>query len=125
MVLPQRATELDRDLFRYDDLFRNDTDDMDERYGPWWFWLSPDDEIPFFLLVLAARDLGRRPRELAARLSSYGLRVSHDDLPQDLAHRDALRLLTVDENAKFAWQIHIRVCRLGSLPCGCVPITCP
>ncbi|WP_051696062.1 hypothetical protein [Streptomyces sp. NRRL S-244] len=97
MRLPQRATQLDHDLFRYDDLFRNDTDDMDERYGPWWFWLSPDDEIPFFLLVLAARDLGRRPRDLASRLRSYGLRVSHDDLPQDLTHRDALRLLTVDE----------------------------
>lgn len=99
MVLPQRPTGLDLDLFRYDDLFQNDTDDMDERYGPWWFWLSPDDEIPFFLLVLAARDLGRRPRDVAARLRSYGLRVSRDDLPTDLTLRDALRLLTVDEAA--------------------------
>ncbi|GGX64698.1 hypothetical protein GCM10010324_07090 [Streptomyces hiroshimensis] len=97
MVLPQRATELDRELFRYDDLLRVGPDESDERDVPWWFWLSPNDEIPFFVLVLAARDLGRRPRELASRLRSYGLRVSHDDLPQDLTHRDALRLLTADE----------------------------
>ncbi|WP_455567676.1 wHTH domain-containing protein [Streptomyces celluloflavus] len=96
MVLPQRATELDRELFRYDDLSRIGSDEFDERECPWWFWLSPDDEIPFFVLVLAARDLGRRPRELAARLRSYGLRVSREDLPQDLTHRDALRLLTTD-----------------------------
>ncbi|WP_208615772.1 hypothetical protein, partial [Streptomyces cellostaticus] len=25
------------------------------------FWLSPDDEIPFFVLIMAARGLGRRP----------------------------------------------------------------
>ncbi|WP_167543190.1 hypothetical protein [Streptomyces violaceusniger] len=66
MTLPQRATELDRELFRYDDLLRLDAEDFDERDGPWWFLLGPDDEIPFFVLVMAARDLGRRPRELAA-----------------------------------------------------------
>ncbi|QHC26006.1 wHTH domain-containing protein [Streptomyces sp. GS7] len=98
MVLPQRATELDRELFRYDDLLRIGSDEFDERECPWWFWLSPDDEIPFFVLVLAARDLGRRPRELAARLRSYGLRVSREDLPPNLTHRDALRLLTASED---------------------------
>ncbi|MFJ9527315.1 wHTH domain-containing protein [Streptomyces cyaneofuscatus] len=98
MALPQRETELDRDLFQYDSLLRI-TGDSDERDFPWWFLLSPDDEIPFFLLVLAARDLGRRPKELASRLRSYGLRVSHDDLPPGLSQRDALRLLVADAHA--------------------------
>ncbi|KPI06671.1 hypothetical protein OK074_4110 [Actinobacteria bacterium OK074] len=96
MVLPKRATELDRELFRYADLLQMDSDD---RTSPWWYRLNPDDEIPFFLLVLTARDLGRRPKELATRLRSYGLRVSHDDLPPDLTHRDALLLLTTDAYA--------------------------
>ncbi|MFI1519428.1 wHTH domain-containing protein [Kitasatospora cineracea] len=99
MVLPQRLTELDRELFRYDDLLRIDPDAPDEWRDPWWFRLSPDDEIPFFLLAMAARNLGRRPRELAARLRSYGLRVSRDDLPADLTQRDAWRLLTADNRA--------------------------
>ncbi|MFI7326664.1 ATP-binding protein [Streptomyces rubiginosohelvolus] len=98
MTLPKRGTELDRDLFRYDDLLRI-TGETDERDLPWWFSLTADDEIPFFLLVLAARDLGRRPKELASRLRTYGLRVSHDDLPPNLGQRDALRLLTADELA--------------------------
>ncbi|WP_326615520.1 ATP-binding protein [Streptomyces anulatus] len=98
MTLPQRETELDRDLFRYDSLLRI-TGETDERDLPWWFSLTPDDEIPFFLLVLAARDLGRRPKELASRLRTYGLRVSRGDLPPDLGQRDALRLLTADEQA--------------------------
>ncbi|MGW3075691.1 wHTH domain-containing protein [Kitasatospora sp. NPDC001132] len=91
MVLPPRPTELDRELFRYEDMAQSISDD-----DVWWYWLSPDDEIPFYLLVLAARDLGRRPRELAARLRSYGLRVSRDDLPPGLTHGAALRLLTAD-----------------------------
>jgi hypothetical protein len=96
MTLPRRPTELDRELFDYDSVLRMNAGDGDDRDDPWWFWLGPDDEIPFFLLVLAARDLGRRPKELASRLRSYGLRVSHGDLPGDLSHRDALRLLTAD-----------------------------
>ncbi|MFD5700630.1 wHTH domain-containing protein [Streptomyces lasiicapitis] len=96
MVLPSRPTELDRELFRYEDLLRVSDD---ERDAPWWYRLGPDDEIPFFLLVLAARDLGRRPKELAARLGSYGLRVSRHDLPPGLSHSAALRLLTSDEYA--------------------------
>ncbi|MES9505779.1 hypothetical protein ABWJ92_05120 [Streptomyces sp. NPDC000609] len=96
MVLPQRTAQLDRELFRYDDLLQVGPDEADERDVPWWFWLSPDDEIPFFVLVLAARSLSRRPRELATRLRSYGLRVSRCDLPRDLTHLDALRLLTAD-----------------------------
>ncbi|GCD44095.1 hypothetical protein [Streptomyces paromomycinus] len=44
--------------------------------------------------------MGRHPKELAARLRSYGLRVSHDDLPRGLTHRDALRLLTADDQRK-------------------------
>ncbi|MER7757126.1 ATP-binding protein [Kitasatospora sp. NPDC097643] len=96
MVLPARPTELDRELFRYDDLIDSTMENLDD---VWWFPLSPDDEIPFFVLVTAARDLGRRPRELAARLRSYGLRVSHDDLPADLTQREALRLLTADDGA--------------------------
>ncbi|MFE4976117.1 ATP-binding protein [Kitasatospora sp. NPDC056651] len=99
MVLPQRPSELDRELFRHDDLLRIDPDWDDQPNLPWWFRLGPDDEIPFHLLVLAARDLDRRPRELAARLRSYGLRVSHDDLPPGLSQREALRLLTVDEKS--------------------------
>ncbi|MFF3271721.1 ATP-binding protein [Streptomyces chrestomyceticus] len=101
MVLPQRASELDRDLFSRDDLLR--ANPLGPGYGgnvPWWHRLSPDDEIPFFRLVMAARDLGRHPKELAARLRSYGLRVSHDDLPPGLTHRDALRLLTGDDQRK-------------------------
>ncbi|MGC5544823.1 ATP-binding protein [Streptomyces griseus] len=98
MTLPQRETELDRDLFRYDDLLRI-TGEVDDRDLPWWFSLTPEDEIPFFLLVLAARDLGRRPKELASRLRTYGLRVSRDDLPPGLGQRDALRLLTADDYA--------------------------
>ncbi|MFH8608249.1 ATP-binding protein [Streptomyces sp. NPDC018029] len=94
MVLPSRPTELDRELFRYEDLLRVSDD---ERDAPWWYRLGPDDEIPFFLVVLSARELGRRPRELAARLSSYGLRVSRDDLPPGLGHSATLRLLTSDE----------------------------
>ncbi|MFF2146381.1 ATP-binding protein [Kitasatospora sp. NPDC058190] len=97
MVLPQRPSELDRELFRHDDLLLIEPDRDDQPDNPWWFRLSPDDEIPFYLLALAARDLDRRPKELAARLRSYGLRVSHDDLPSDLTQRDALRLLTADE----------------------------
>ncbi|MFG2914979.1 ATP-binding protein [Kitasatospora sp. NPDC048298] len=93
MVLPQRQTELDRELFRYEDMAQSISDEL---HDVWWFWLSPDDEIPFYLLVLAARDLGRRPRELAARLRSYGLRVSRDDLPSGLTQGAALRLLTAD-----------------------------
>ncbi|MFI5643095.1 ATP-binding protein [Kitasatospora sp. NPDC051705] len=94
MVLPRRPTELDRELFRYDDVLHSTSDDMDD---VWWFRFGPDDEIPFFVLLLAARDLGRRPRELVVRLRSYGLRVSHDDVPADLTQREALRLLTVDD----------------------------
>ncbi|MFF9346981.1 ATP-binding protein [Streptomyces sp. NPDC014734] len=97
MVLPRRTSEIDRDLFNYDDLRRLGSDELSERDEPWWFQLGPDDEIPFFLLVLAARDLGRRPKELAARLRSYGLRVSRDDLPHGVGQRDALRLLTADD----------------------------
>ncbi|MEU7578206.1 ATP-binding protein [Streptomyces sp. NPDC041068] len=96
MMLPSRPTELDRELFRCEDLLRVSDDDRD---APWWYRLGPDDEIPFFLLILASRDLGRRPKELAARLSSYGLRVSRDDLPPGLNYGAALRLLTSDEYA--------------------------
>ncbi|MEU5586868.1 wHTH domain-containing protein [Streptomyces chrestomyceticus] len=101
MVLPQRATELDRELFSRDDLSRlSSLEPLHEGTPPWWYRLTPDDEIPFFRLVIAARDLGRRPKELATRLRSYGLRVSHDDVPPGLTHRAALRLLTADDRRK-------------------------
>lgn len=123
MVLPRRPTALDGELFNYESLLRMNAGDGSDQDDPWWFWLGPDDEIPFFLLVLAARDLGRRPKELASRLRSYGLRVSHYDLPPGLTHRDALRLLTADvvpmrtpQNAPMPLAQLVRIARSADLP---------
>ncbi|MFJ1703904.1 hypothetical protein [Kitasatospora sp. NPDC088346] len=81
--LPARPTALDRALLK--------------PYGPceWWGVLAGR-PMPFAHLVVAARSLHTNPRDLAARLLSYGVETSCRDLPDGLSFDTALLLLAED-----------------------------
>ncbi|MFE1379922.1 ATP-binding protein [Streptomyces sp. NPDC058740] len=81
--VPARPTALDRELL--------------EPYGPFNWWTPCDAPVPFTHALMAARELGTSPRDIAKRLRACGVTLSHDDLPPGLSFPDASRLLKLDE----------------------------
>lgn len=60
-----------------------------------WWGMTAGEVVPFATLLPAAQALHTSPRELAARLSAYGLRFSCRDLPPGLTFLEASDLLNV------------------------------
>lgn len=60
-----------------------------------WWGMAAGEVVPFAILLPAAQALHTSPRELADRLSAYGLRFSCRDLPPGLTFLEATELLGV------------------------------
>jgi hypothetical protein len=60
-----------------------------------WWGMTAGEVVPFATLLPAAQALHTSPRELADRLSAYGLRFSCRDLPPGLTFLEATDLLNV------------------------------
>ncbi|UED83820.1 HD domain-containing protein [Streptomyces profundus] len=70
--------------------------------GPFIWWRLPTDEpVPFNRVLLASRELGATPREIAGRLKAYGVGTSREDLPRGLTFIDALDLLRAHELEEY------------------------
>ncbi|MDJ1137791.1 HD domain-containing protein [Streptomyces iconiensis] len=80
LTVPARPTGLDRELL--------------DRSGPFpWGRLTTRDTVPFSYALITARELGTTPSTVARRLGAYGLKTSHQRLPEGLSSGEALKLL--------------------------------
>ncbi|MFG2941911.1 ATP-binding protein [Streptomyces sp. NPDC048282] len=84
LKVPSRPTRLDRELLG--------------KSSPMHWWdVEVGQDVPFSLVLLAAREVGATPTAVAKRLRACAIPTSHDTLPKGLAFSEALRLLRVDE----------------------------
>ncbi|WP_052808983.1 hypothetical protein [Streptomyces natalensis] len=79
--LPHPRTALDDELLSPD--------------GPCAGWrVDPAEVLPFARAVVASQDVRAAPEDIAARLASYGIRISGEGLPDGLSYGRALTLLS-------------------------------
>ncbi|MBB4949408.1 hypothetical protein F4556_004943 [Kitasatospora gansuensis] len=84
--VPQYPTSLDDDLL---------ADSSTPRLGAnWHSGLTVGQTVPLFRVILVARGLAVPLDEVVARLRSYGIPLSHTELPEGLTEREALGLLS-------------------------------
>ncbi|MEU6930125.1 ATP-binding protein [Streptomyces sp. NPDC046374] len=81
--VPSRPTALDREILR--------------PYGPFNWWTPSNAPVPFTHVVMAARELGTSPRDIAKRLRACGITPSHDDLPPGVSFGEATDLLRLGD----------------------------